>query len=240
MNAVFDIWCQRKGNKFVRKGHLFPSEWTVLLPTCISCQILFYKFSWPHISQERHITLAQIDARTIKKPLACNANSASLSTDALISVSVQRRILVNPGEVITLFCFQTCKLKCAEEMAVSDFLLLFVAISGVKGDFITYRVLLIFCGRSVSVWLGWINGPIPASSGQGWQVPPSHGRRTQDHLWGGRDLATSLSWQSHVSHSFSYLKVFPVHFPQDKRCHPCCSGDRLLSQSRELFIPHVH
>ena len=38
-----------------------------------------------------------------------------------------------------------------EEMAVSDFLLLFVAISGVKGDFMTYRVLLIFCGRSVSV-----------------------------------------------------------------------------------------
>ena len=39
-----------------------------------------------------------------------------------------------------------------EKMAVSDFLLLFVAISdGVKGDFMTYRVLLIFCGRSVSV-----------------------------------------------------------------------------------------
>ena len=125
-------------------------------------------------------------------------------------------------------------------MAVSDFLLLFVAISGVKGDFMTYRVLLIFCGRSVSVWLGWINGPIPAPSGQGWQVPPSRRWRTQDHLWGGRDLATSLSWQSQVSHSFSYLIVFPVNFPQDKRCHPCCSGDRLLSQSRELLVPHVH
>ena len=125
-------------------------------------------------------------------------------------------------------------------MAVSDFLLLFVAISGVKGDLMTYRVLLIFCGRSVSVWLGWINGPIPASSGQGWQVPPSHGRRTQDHLWGGRDLATSLSWQSHVSHSFSCLKVFPVNSPQDKRYHPCCPRDGLLSQSRELFIPHMH
>ena len=126
-------------------------------------------------------------------------------------------------------------------MAVSDFLLLFVAISdGVKGDFMTYRVLLIFCGRSVSVWLGWINGPIPASSGQGWQVPPSRRWRTQDHLWGGRDLATSLSWQSQVSHSYSCLNVFTVHSPQDKRYHPCCSGDRLLSQSRELLVPHLH
>ena len=100
-------------NKCVPKGQLSPGQLTELLVSCNSCQILFYKFSWPHISHERQITLAQIDARTIKKPLACNANYASLSTDALISVSVQRRILVNPGEVITLFCFHACKLKCA-------------------------------------------------------------------------------------------------------------------------------